>query len=572
MLYLTAISFIATLSFPAAAQQIYDVYSTTWDRSTLFTYDNLGPNPINFVTPGAAASADIVVNDGQVNQPVYGFGGSLTDASALLLNNLKNANSGQYNALLSKLFDPTDGADNAGLSYLRVPLGASDFSANTYTFDDQSGDTSLSAFNINKAPSYLFSVINDIRAVNPYLKVHVLPWSPPGWMKSTGTTLGGSFQDQFTTQLANYLLKSVQGFQSHGIPIYAISIQNEPQNSNPTYPTCLITAAQEAQVGLALRTLLNNNGFSSTKIIGFDHNWDGAGTYAIQLMQQAESAFAGVAFHCYSGSVSDQDTFFNAYPDKEIYFTECTGEQGSDWWSDIKWDMDNIYIGAIQHNARTALEWNIALDGNGQPELPGSNSCGNPPCRGIVTISGTSYTLNQEFYSMAQASKAILPRDVNGPFGSRIGVTVGGSLNWALVVNAFVTGRVNPSDWLRYSIVVLNWDDSASTTWNPQPVKATIEFRGQQATYTFPVGVTTLWWYAPSTSSDIKSNKKTTAGNHISAAEAQTDSDEIHIHSSTQVPLRSSSASFNPANVTATAPGGTATERKEPLFRFRRSL
>lgn len=143
--------------------------------------------------------------------------------------------------------------------------------------------------------------------------------------------------------------------------------------------------------------------------------------------------------------------------------------------------MVTSYIGAIEHNARAALEWNIALDGNGQPELPGSNSCGNPPCRGIVTISGSSYTLNQEcqylfdflwhalmfillsyaliytVYAIAQASKAVLPRDQGGPFGTRIGVSVGGSMSWGLRVNAFVTGRTNPSDWLRYSLVVLNW-------------------------------------------------------------------------------------------------------------------
>ncbi|TCD70167.1 hypothetical protein EIP91_004637 [Steccherinum ochraceum] len=562
MRYLAPCSLIAALTLPAAAQQIYDIYSTTWDRSKLFTYTNLGSSPINFVTPGPAASADIVINDGTVYQPVYGFGGSLTDSSALLLNNLKNANSGQYNALLQKLFSPTDGQPNAGLSYLRVPLGASDFSASVYSLDDQNGDTSLAAFNINKAPSYLFSVINDIRAINPYLKVHVLPWSPPGWMKDSGTMNGGNFLSQYTTQFANYLLKAVQGFQSHGIPVYALSIQNEPQNSNPTYPTCKISASQEAQIGLALRPLLNNNGFSSTKIIGFDHNWDGAGTYAIQLMQQASSAFAGVAFHCYGGQKEDQDTFHNAYSSKEIYFTECTGELGSDWWSDIKWALDNIYIGSIQHNSRTGLEWNIALDGNGQPELPGSNSCGSPPCRGIVTISGTSYTLNQEFYSMAQASKAILPRDVNGPFGSRIDSSVQGSLGWALRVNAFVTGRVNPSDWLRYSIVVLNWDDSASTTWNPQSVKATIEFRGMQATYTFPVGVTTLWWYAPATSG--------LQGAHKTGSSFASEQD-IPVHGSTQVPLSSSEPSFNPANATASAYPAQTTEKSEPLFRFRRS-
>jgi hypothetical protein len=81
---------------------------------------------------------------------------------------------------------------------------------------------------------------------------------------------------------------------------------------------------------------------------------------------------------------------------------------------------------------------------------------------------------------MAQASKATLPRDPGGPPGKRIGVTVGGSLNWALVVGAYMTGRVNPSDWNRYSLVVLNWYDNSTGSWNPQPVQTTIEFRDMQ--------------------------------------------------------------------------------------------
>jgi hypothetical protein len=151
-------------------------------------------------------------------------------------------------------------------------------------------------------------------------------------------------------------------------------------------------------------------------------------------IQDAPNAFAGAAFHCYSGDVSEQDTFHNAEPSKEIYFTECTGSYGSDWWSDIKWYMDNLFIGATQHNAMAVLmyvrvfcgwialrcislvlfRWNLALDGNGQPETPGSNSCTNPPCRPIgecqtqlyprftdlggatVTISGSNYSYNQE--------------------------------------------------------------------------------------------------------------------------------------------------------------------------------
>ncbi len=143
--------------------------------------------------------------------------------------------------------------------------------------------------------------------------------------------------------------------------------------------------------------------------------------------------------------------------------------------------------------------WNFALDGNGNPKLPGSSSC-TAGCRGVVTINNDgSYSFNQEYYSMAQASKAIIPKDWGGPFGQRIAVTVGGSNSWALRVGAYTTGRESASEWVRYSLVVLNCtclsddrrssrfyqtsdlgDDSASSAWNPVPVTASIEFRGVQ--------------------------------------------------------------------------------------------
>ena len=119
--------------------------------------------------------------------------------------------------------------------------------------------------------------------------------------------------------------------------------------------------------------------------------------------------------------------------------------------------------------------WNIALDDNGEPLLPGTSSCQNPFCRGVVTISGGSYTLNEEcgdyahplfvlrakvvslvVYTMAQASRAITPKDPGGPWGQRVGVNVTGSNSWNLQATAFVTKKNNPSDWWRYSIVVLN--------------------------------------------------------------------------------------------------------------------
>ncbi|KAF9074611.1 glucan endo-1,6-beta-glucosidase [Rhodocollybia butyracea] len=461
----------------AVSQQIWDIWQTTWDRSGLFT--SLAPStPINFVSPGAIGMADIVVDDSEVFQTIYGFGGSLTDSAAQLFNNLKTKNSANYWTLLDYLFSPTDGANAAGLNYIRVPLGASDFSANTYTYATSPGDTSFSHFNINNAPSYVFSTLQDILSVNRYLKIHVLPWSPasvPGWMKNSGTMNGGSLTNASVAIYANYLLKCLQGFQSKGLTPFAISIQNEPMNSDTTYPSCSMTVAVEAQIGIAFRALMNDNGFGDVLLIGYDHNWSGVSTYAIPLIEAAPRHSLG--------TVNEQSTFQSAFPNYDILFTECTGTIGSDWWSDIKWYMDNIFIVGLGYGSSTGLMWNLALDGNGDPLLPGSDSCTNG-CRGIVQInSNGTYSVNQEFYAMAQASKAIIPKDVGGPFGQRIGVSVGGELNWALIVGAAHIG-----------------DDTDNGTWDPVAVPTTIEFRGMQASYTFPVGVTTLWWFAPAPS------------------------------------------------------------------------
>ncbi|EPQ55645.1 glycoside hydrolase [Gloeophyllum trabeum ATCC 11539] len=502
MRFATALFAGTLLASKVASQEIWDIWQTTWDRSKLFTYFQPPNPPIEFTSPGTIGAADIVVDDTQVYQTIWGFGASLTDSSALLLSNLKTQNSDNYWSLLDYLFNPTDGANSSGFTYLRVPLGASDFSANLWTYDDTSGDTSLTDFNIDNEPDYVFRTIYDIQSVNPYLRVHVVPWSPPAWMKTSGTMDGGDLNTDYINTYANYLLKCLQGFQIKNIVPFAISIQNEPENSDSTYPSCYMPVAVEAQIGVALRALMDDNGFSGVRLIGYEHNWNDAGGYPVQLMEQAGSAFAGVAFHCYAGDVQNQSDFYNAYPTKEIYFTECSGTLGSDWWSDIKWYMDNLFITGLTYHAQSGLMWNLALNGSGLPKLPGTDSCGGAGCRGVAQINGDgTWSVNQEFYAMGQASKAILPRDADGPWGQRVGVSVGGAMNWALVVGAYVTGRVSSSDWLRYSLVVLNWADNSGGEWDPQPVQTTIEFRDMQATYTFPVGVTTLWWYAVNESS-----------------------------------------------------------------------
>ena len=106
--------------------------------------------------------------------------------------------------------------------------------------------------------------------------------------------------------VANYLFKCVQGMSGLGFQPYTISLQNEPQHSDGSYPTMLLSVSQEAAVGVALQRLLDNNGFSGVKIVGYDHNWNNAAMYPVQLMQQAGTVFTGAAFHCYEGVVSQQ--------------------------------------------------------------------------------------------------------------------------------------------------------------------------------------------------------------------------------------------------------------------------
>ncbi|CAK5265078.1 unnamed protein product [Mycena citricolor] len=490
----TSTTSTTTATSTAAVPTITEIWETTYDLSKRLTLSNAAP--ISFGAPATTGVCDINVDETTTYQTMDGFGASLTESSASMFVNLKNANYGNYQALLHQLFDMADGSYSAMSSVIRVPLGASDFSSSVWSYCDSGIDTSLSCFNIEKTPSAIWTVLYDILAINPLIKIHLVPWSPPGWMKDSGTMLGGTLLSNYYDLYANYLLKAARGFQNKGIPVYALAIQNEPEYSDATYPSCLISASAEAYIGTSLRALLNNNGMNGVKILGYEHNYNDAAGYPVQLMQQAPDAFAGAAFHCYGGTVSQVGSFRSAFPGKEVHLTECSGTIGSDWWSDVKWYMDNLYIGGPQRYAKTALMWNLALDGAGNPKLPGSRSCSASGCRGVVTINydGT-WAPNQEFWAIAQTGKAVAPKDPAGSPATRIAASVAGTYAWALRVSAYAT-KTRAGTATRYSLVVLNWRDYASSTWNPTPQPATINFRGMQVAYTFPVGITTLSWYA----------------------------------------------------------------------------
>lgn len=334
-------------------------------------------------------------------QTVDGFGYTLTGGSATLINSMSSAS---RVALLDELFGSSAGS--IGISYLRVSIGASDLNSNVFSYDDMPAgttDAGLANFSLSKDTVDLIPVLKQILAINPNIKILGSPWSPPAWMKDNGSTIGGSLQPVYYGVYANYFVKYIQQMQAKGIPINAITIQNEPQNAGNN-PSLLMSATQEAHF---IKTNLGPAFMAagiSTKIIIWDHNCDNP-AYPISILNDAAAkAFIdGAAFHLYAGNISALSAVHTAYPDKNLYFTEQWTAGSGSFDGDLKWHVKNVLIGSMLNWSRTALEWNLANDPAYGPHTPG----GCTECKGAVTINGSTYNRNVAYYIIAHASKFV---------------------------------------------------------------------------------------------------------------------------------------------------------------------
>jgi glucosylceramidase len=447
---------------PAAVQ----VWVTTGDQSKL-----LSPQPdIGFSHDIPPAIQTIDVDDSRIFQKMIGFGAAMTDASAYLIQEKMSAQDREV--LLQDLFGRTSGI---GLSFMRVPMGASDFSLRHYSYDDMPGtatDSALEHFSIDADRAEKLPLIRRALAINPQLKVMASPWSVPGWMKSTNSLIAGTLLPGFYDSFSDYFVKFIRAYEGEGVPVYAISLQNEPNYEPANYPGMRLDAAARARViGNHLGPHFARAGVH-TLIWDWDHNWD--------LPQQPLDVLAdtnarkfvqGVAWHCYGGDVSAQSTVHNAHPDKDAYFSECSGGEWSPKFDEnLKWFVGTLIIGATRNWARGILLWNLALDENYGPHLGG---CGN--CRGVVTINSATgaYTRNVEYYALAHASKFVRP----GAF--RIASEVGDqSLSSVAFRNADDDSKV---------LIVLNSADHQQAL--------TVRSKGRTFAYTLTaVSVVTFTW------------------------------------------------------------------------------
>jgi glucosylceramidase len=227
-------------------------------------------------------------------------------------------------------------------------------------------------------------------------------------MKSTGSLIKGTLLPQYYDSFAQYFRKFIEGYTAEGVPIFAVTMQNEPAYEPNDYPGMRLDPPNRADViGKHVGPLFESVGIQSL-ILDWDHNWDvPASPLAVLADSAARKYVNAVAWHCYGGDVSAQENVHAAYPTKDAYFTECSGGGWATVFADnLKWFVGTLVIGSTRGWAKGVALWNLALDPSGGPHLGG---CGN--CRGVITINGTTgaVTRNVEYYSLAHASQFVRP-------------------------------------------------------------------------------------------------------------------------------------------------------------------
>ncbi len=376
---------------------------------------------INFTASTAdAGTSTIVVDSTQQYQTIEGFGAAFTDSAAYLLNEVA-PKSGGLASTMNDLFTRT--GNGIGLSFMRIPMGASDIARSVYSFDDQpvgSTDLNLTGFSISHDEVDILPIIQSAKTLNPQMKLMANPWSPPGWMKDPASMnpvsmMGGSLlmTQPNETAFANYFVKYIQAYAAAGVPIDYISLQNEPLNPTTAYPSMGMTDAQQLAVlqSSVLSALASNN--LTTKVFVWDHNWDTPSypEYVLSgLTAQQLTQVAGTAWHGYGGAPGAQQIVQNEFPSLGTWETE---HSGGTWISD-QFYSDFVEITEVLRNsAKSYVKWSLALDQNLGPNLtqdaPPLGGCNT--CTPIVTVNNTTgaVTKDIEYYTLGQYSKYVLP-------------------------------------------------------------------------------------------------------------------------------------------------------------------
>lgn len=356
-----------------------------------------------------ASDGTFTLNPSKKMQKIDGFGFAITGSASF---NLLKMNKDARTELLSRIFSPSEGY---GCSYVRIPIGCSDFSLSDYTCCDRQGIENFAL--TTEETAYIIPVMKEILAINPDVKVISAPWTAPRWMKTNGKWTDGNLKKECYQDYAEYFVRWIQAFGKEGIEIYGVTPQNEPLNRGNSASMFMGWDEQRDFIKTALGPRFQKSGIK-TKIYVFDHNYNYDGlasqqSYPTRIYSDPEAAqyVAGAAYHNYGGQASEMTNVHNANPDKELIFTEWTAGTWS-WpgvgMEAITTDAQALIFDVLGNWGQGSVVWNLMLDSERGPFRPGGCSTGN----GAVDINKDGYnrlTYNSFYYVICAAAAAAAP-------------------------------------------------------------------------------------------------------------------------------------------------------------------
>ncbi|HEV7332275.1 MAG TPA: glycoside hydrolase family 30 protein [Flavisolibacter sp.] len=360
--------------------------------------------------PLAERFAYVFIDDRHSFQTMLGIGGAITDASAETFAKLPPA---KQQELLKAYFDAKDGI---GYTLARTNINSCDFSSGSYTYVAD-GDKSLKSFSIQPDEQYKMPLIRKAMTTAGKLTLYVSPWSPPAWMKDNKNMLqGGKLLPAYRQSWADYYVKFIKAYEKAGIPVWGLSVQNEPM-AVQKWESCVFTAQEERDfIRDNLGPTLHKAGLGAKKLIAWDHNRDLMYERASTILNDPRAAryVWGIGYHWYETWTGGDMQFANermvkeTFPNTNLIFTEgCAesfdGEKISNWSLGEKYGRSMIH----DFNAGTVgwTDWNILLDEKGGPNHVG-NFCFAPVH--ADTRSGELIYTNAYYY-IGHFSKFIRP-------------------------------------------------------------------------------------------------------------------------------------------------------------------
>ncbi|KAF0199859.1 MAG: glucosylceramidase [Bacteroidetes bacterium] len=414
----------------------------------------------------------VFVDPSRTFQTFLGIGGAITDASAETFYKLPEK---RQKEILNAYFNPKEGI---GYSLLRTNMNSCDFSSGSYTYVTE-GDADLKSFSVDVDKKFKIPMIKQaMAAAGGTLPLYISPWSPPAWMKDNNNMLqGGKLKPEFYKSWANYYVKYINSIEKEGVPVWGLSIQNEPM-AKQRWESCIYTAEEERDfLKKFLGPTLKNAGLSDKNVIVWDHNRD-------LIYQRAQTYFSdpevakyawGIGFHWYEDWSGGLPVFENvrrvheAFPDENILFTEgCAESFDANRYS--FWGLGEEYGRSMIHDFNNGAvgwtDWNILLD-----EFGGPNHVGNfcfAPMHGNTKTG--ELTLTNSYYYIGHFSKFIRPgakRIIASPSRSQLIATAFVNTDGSVVVvvmnesnqpteyKLWVNGKTVPVTSLPHSIATL---------------------------------------------------------------------------------------------------------------------